>query len=369
MDRYLSTAGAMTLGFNYTGPVMTGVQPMGAVVADFNGDSYPDYALTTAAGTVQVFYGLGAGGGFGPPQTFQAGKSPTTVRVADLNHDGAPELIVYNRDDVTPANNSVTILLNKGSNSGFSLGGTFLIGKRVYDMGMADMNGDQVPDLVLATEAGVQVMLAKAGQAMGGGAPAFQLSALYEMQNPAPLSLAFGDFDKDGFVDVVAGTANGFAVLSGQGDGSFAGLATYYEFGNGNVNSIVAGDLNGDGKLDVVLSTSENAVHSYYGYGDGTFAVGMGMTWDQQVNGVALADVDGDGRSDIVLSSSETSVGVLLNRSGGASPSFQTGRIPVSIPYRGSLVADFYNDKKPGILFAGGTTGVSTIGFLRNLSK
>jgi flagellin-like hook-associated protein FlgL len=66
-----------------------------------------------------------------------------------------------------------------------------------------------------------------------------------------PESVATGDFNGDGVLDLVAADTNGdtVSVLLGVGDGSF-GAAT--SFAVGDAKSVTAGDFNGDGVLDLV---------------------------------------------------------------------------------------------------------------------
>lgn len=69
-------------------------------------------------------------------------------------------------------------------------------------------------------------------------------------------SLAVGDFDRDGRLDVVTihSDASVVSVLIGDGSGSFAAPVSF-DVGT-NPNAIAVGDVNDDGKLDLVTANS-----------------------------------------------------------------------------------------------------------------
>lgn len=89
----------------------TMVQARSVAVSDLNGDGNPDLAVTggssgTGAG-VSVFLGIGDGT-FQFRTDFPTGRTPRFVSVADLNNNGASDLVVANRDSLT-----LSVLLNQ----------------------------------------------------------------------------------------------------------------------------------------------------------------------------------------------------------------------------------------------------------------
>jgi len=96
------------------------------------------------------------------------GKGPGPMAVADINHDGKPDIMVANIEDGT-----ISVLL--GDEKGrFSLafGSPFPCGKNPSDIAVADMNGDGNPDLVIVNTQTPYITIL-----MGNGKGRFQPSA------------------------------------------------------------------------------------------------------------------------------------------------------------------------------------------------
>ena len=73
-----------------------GESPASVAIADLNADGRPDLAVANSdANTVSVPLGNGDGT-FGTKTDFGAGNSPRSVAIADLNADGRPDLAVAN---------------------------------------------------------------------------------------------------------------------------------------------------------------------------------------------------------------------------------------------------------------------------------
>src|SRR5262249_37760519 len=142
----------------------------------------------------------------------------------------------------------------------------------------------------------------------------------------SPFSLAIGDFDGNGALDVV--TANGSGSLSlllGNGDGSFR---SHLDLPVGGAPRTVAvGDFSGDGRLDVATAQQlTDTVSVLLGHGNGTFAsplVFPATGKDFTPLSMVVGDVNGDGRLDLVikgdsvLESDAFQIGVLLGHGDG----------------------------------------------------
>ncbi len=204
------------------GPVLTnGVNKPDAVAAgDFNGDDNgkkDDLAVAnTGDGTVSIFLNNGSGQLVLAHQ-IAVGPNPTSIVAGDFNGDGHLDLAV-----ATAGDNSVRILYGDGAGN-FTIGATIAVGSQPDALAVADVathGGDGPPDLIVGNFGdGTATVILQPGGA-GQSVQTYQLPA-----NAHPTSVAAGDFNGDGFADVVTANADGtqsYLLNQGHGDGALA---------------------------------------------------------------------------------------------------------------------------------------------------
>jgi hypothetical protein len=264
------------------------------------------------------------------------GVGPNSVAIADLDGDGALDLVVPNTgffDESDPTQGSLSVLLGHGD-------GTYspevrypTTGATPTDVVVGDFDDDGVADLVSARQDANDTQTFQFDLLVGAGDGTFTPDA-------APQSLAFpgsgvsmpqmaaGDLDGDGVPDLFVGGVSRFsdAVLLNDGTGTFT--ATQYD-ASGAVDSHLA-DLDADGDLDAV-SASGNGGTSGFGYvqrnnGDGTFAAVELLRTSRNPLAVGVTDIDRDGRLDILLANRDTDSGTVhLQRPSGTFSSPPSG--------------------------------------------
>jgi len=142
---------------------------------------------------------------------------------------------------------------------------------------------------------------------------------------PGPLSLAVGDFNGDGKLDLAVANDDGtVSVLLGNGNGTFQSAVTYSI--GGQVNSVTVGDFNGDGKLDLAVtqfSSNNVGFGILLGNGNGTFQPTVKYSVGQNPNKLIAGDFNGDGRLELAVADSgitnQGAVSVLLQGTLGLS--------------------------------------------------
>jgi len=175
----------------------TGNKPSSITIADFDNNQTLDLAITNELdNTVSVFKGDGKGGfkADDPISTFQAGPGPGFVTSGDFNGDGNIDLAIANL-----TSNAVTLLLGNGT-GGFSASPSSPIstGTTPVWIGVADFNGDYIPDLAIANQ-GSNTVTVLLGDGMGGFKPATNSPLSVDS---SPRALGIGDFNEDGTQDL-----------------------------------------------------------------------------------------------------------------------------------------------------------------------
>jgi hypothetical protein len=132
----------------------------------------------------------------------------------------------------------------------------------------------------------------------------------YNSGSTGTSSIANGDFNNDGILDLVTVNAGTLSFYKGIGAGKFA--APVSQPLPANLGQVVAADFNRDGKLDLAIAssgpvTATGSITILLGKGDGTFVPGANIAVAGTPLKIALGDFNGDHQPDVAASACNTS--------------------------------------------------------------
>jgi uncharacterized delta-60 repeat protein/gliding motility-associated-like protein len=300
-----------------------GVQPYFIVMGDVDGDGKPDLIVPNeSSGTVSVLRNTSAVGtldatSFATKVDFTTGAAPHSVSLQDLDEDGKPEMVIANHNSNTLSvlkNNSAPGIINASS---FAAKIDFGTGTNPQSVGIADLDGDGKPDLVVTNgNAGTNTLSVLRNTTSTGTINASSFATKVDFTTGFyPRSLAIGDIDNDGKPDLATAnfSGNSISVLRNTSTagsitaGSFAATVNFTA-GSGP-HAISISDLDGDGGNDIVVANAGSASVGVFKNQStpGAFTAASLAARVDFIAGfgpvnLALGDVDGDGKNDITVS-------------------------------------------------------------------
>ena len=305
-----------------------------------------DILLTEGDGSARLFTAANGGTGtFSGLTNFGVGSGPSSVAVADFNGDQIPDLAVATNFDVS-------ILLGDASGT-FSSPRTFTAGQLPRSVAVGDFNGDTFLDLAVANFLSNNVSIL-----LGNGRGAFSRPTDFRVGN-GPVSVVIGDFNGDAILDLVSGSSSHVSVLLGDGTGAFAG-PTHLSAGS-VPRAVAVGDFNGDALPDLAVANLQGrSVSILLGDGLGTFSDATDFRVETRPASVAIGDFDGDAVLDLAVSNFlNNNVSILLGDGTGDfsdRTNFAVGNGPGEV-----AVGDFNGDSFSDLVVTNGKSNSVSI--------
>ena len=318
-------------GFETSLRLPTARSPQRIAIADLNGDHRPDLLVIGHEGLFAHF--AQADGSFGTAQPLFGGDHLVDVAAADVNADAQIDLAVLDRSRST-----LTFLL--GAKDGrFTTGDSYLVGYGAQSTVLADLDGDGATDALTLNQLGDNATLLR-----GRGGGRFDGIVCLQGEIGDLTAVAVEDFNGDEHPDLAVASEDGgrVAVFLGHGDGHFS-PASVVPVGR-QPRALVASDFNQDGVPDLaVVNFGGDAVAILLGDGKGGFdkphlvAVGSGPT------AISVGSFSSDTGTDLaIVNSLSNTVSVLYGDGHGDFPNVAT--FPVAARPSFLIVGDTNRD-------------------------
>jgi hypothetical protein len=328
-----------------------GNDPVSVAVRDLNRDGALDLVTANYAdSTISVLLGSGSGS-FTPGPATAVALHPSTVAIGDFNGDSIPDLVTASHDNAT-----VSVLIGDGTGRFPAVSTVPTSGHDPWSVAVGDLTGDGNLDLVTADNADADVSIMA-----GSGSSTLIFNYGQASTGVNPHSVALGDFNADGYLDLaVANFADGTVnTLLNGGVGNFAGAGPTSTFivGAGPI-SVATGDLDGDGKIDIATAnTDDGTVSVLLGTGHGPFTAGPTQAVGLGPYSVALADLNADRAPDLAIANSDDDTVSVLRNAPTATPG--TG----SLTFTGTQAQDTFSRAQSVTITNSGAASLHVSGF------
>lgn len=245
-------------------------------------------------------FGLAQDSLFNGRQYLTGGFSPITAAFIDVNADGR-------LDGIVPNNGSKTLSILLANSSGFNnpiIVSGFSLSDNLSSVASGDFNSDGKVDLIIGTQNSSPYLLLGSGN--GNFSAPNPTNGTF---NGSPVAIVANDVNNNGTLDLVAHlNQKKISVMTGNGLGGFTTPIIQFNTVGTNPSALAVSDVNNDGRADVAAACSgtgaaDGTVSMLMNLGGAAFGAATTFTVGANTNEVLITDLNGDGKRDVLVAS------------------------------------------------------------------
>lgn len=300
----------------------TGADAKRIVTGDLDGDGKPDIVVCNFnagnASTISIFRNTSSGGNisFAAKQDYSTGNGSIGLKIADMNGDGKPDIII------TSGNSGFFSIFQ---NTTASIGNISFATKKDYtllahpdELIIADLNNDGKPDLVTSNFSDANISVYR--NISSGGVLSLDARINFSI-GMFPSYINIGDFNNDGKLDIVIKNSTTLSILKNTGTNGSISLANAQNY-NLETTNISVSDLNGDGKADLctgrTITGMISVLENLSDLSTISFANNIDFSTGSYDTFTAAGDLDGDGKPEIAVANTTLfTITILKNKISG----------------------------------------------------
>lgn len=319
-------------GIGYPVPATAFTNAFGNIATgDLNGDGRNDVVVIEANGSkgIHIYY-QNATGTLNGPLIIDSSLQLSGMATGDVNNDGLADLVVSGDVPGLPGlRGRIKVYIQNRSTHALDAAQEYALSTDTAGtLAIADLNGDDRKDIVVASVQGSNGLLSIFFQETGGlGAEQTYTSVPVVYGGEVHLA----DMNNDGRNDIIVQSdLKQLAVIKQVSPGIFSTTPDFYTVQTSywpDFRSFAVGDINGDGLADIVAADpASNGLNIFVQNSTGSITGPqiLQLTPLTAQDEIKIADMNGDGLNDIVILSGQSKVQILPQTTNHSFNTFKT---------------------------------------------